>query len=157
MCVVAANSCLTLCDSLNCSPPGFSVHEDSPGNNTGMGCHALFQGTYLPNPGIELCLPHCRQILLPLSHQGCPRIPEWVAYLFSRGSFRPRYQIRISCIAGGFFLQGSPKKVLEDAEEGGSKHLGVRKSGKSVELKWVLKDEQGSVIQVRRLLCSGSS
>ena len=54
-------------------------------------------------------------------------------------------------------LQGSPKRVLEDAEEGGSKHAGVRKSGKSVEMKWVLKDEQGSVIQVRRLLCSGSS
>ena len=30
----------TLCD-LDCSPPGSSVHEDSPGKNTGVGCHAL--------------------------------------------------------------------------------------------------------------------
>ena len=32
--------CLTLCKSMDCSPPGFSVHGDSPGKNTGMGCHA---------------------------------------------------------------------------------------------------------------------
>ena len=30
---------------------------------------------YLPNPG----LPHCRRILYQLSHQGSPRILEWVA------------------------------------------------------------------------------
>ena len=49
----------TLCDSMNCSPPGFSVHGDSPGKNTGVSCHALLQGMaggrgqLLPNPGIE--------------------------------------------------------------------------------------------------------
>ena len=44
----------------------------------------------LPNPGLNPCLPHCRQILYPLSHQENPRILEWVAYPFSRGSSRPR-------------------------------------------------------------------
>ena len=55
----------------------------SPGKNTGMGCHALLQGIFpsqWSNPG----LPHCRQILYCLSHQGSPRILGWVAYLFSR-------------------------------------------------------------------------
>ena len=33
--------CLTLCDPMDCSPPGFSVHRDSLGKNTGVGCHAL--------------------------------------------------------------------------------------------------------------------
>ena len=33
----------TLCDPLDYSPPGFSVHGDSPGKNTGVGCHALPQ------------------------------------------------------------------------------------------------------------------
>ena len=36
------------------SPPGSSVHGDSPGKNTGVGCHALLQGIFLtqgPNPG----------------------------------------------------------------------------------------------------------
>ena len=48
-------------------------------------------------------LLHCRQILYQLSHQGSPRILEWVAYLFSSRSSRPRDQTGVSCIAGGFF------------------------------------------------------
>ena len=32
-------SCLTLCDPMDCSPPGSSVHRDSPGKNAGVGCH----------------------------------------------------------------------------------------------------------------------
>ena len=31
---------------LNCSPPGSSVHGDSPGKNTGVGCHSV-QGIFL--------------------------------------------------------------------------------------------------------------
>ena len=53
----------------------------------------------LPNPGLS----HCRQILYHLSHQGSPRMLEWVAYPFSRESSRPRNQTRVSWIAGGFF------------------------------------------------------
>ena len=30
------------------SPPGSSVHEDSPGKNTEVGCHALLQGSSQP-------------------------------------------------------------------------------------------------------------
>ena len=30
----------------DCSPPGSSVHGDSPGKNTGVGFHALFQGIF---------------------------------------------------------------------------------------------------------------
>ena len=43
VCVVAANSCLTLCDPLNCSLPGSSFHGDSPGKNTGVGSRSLLQ------------------------------------------------------------------------------------------------------------------
>ena len=32
---------LTLHNSMDCSPPGSSLHEDSPGKSTGEGCHAL--------------------------------------------------------------------------------------------------------------------
>ena len=32
---------------MDCSPPGSSVHGDSPGKNTGVGCHALLQGIFL--------------------------------------------------------------------------------------------------------------
>ena len=66
-------SCLTLCDLMDCSPPGFSVHGDSPGEYTGVGCHVLLQGIFLTqgsNPG----LLHCRWILYHLSHQGSPYV-----------------------------------------------------------------------------------
>ena len=46
-------SCPTLCNPVDCSPPGSSVHAVSPGKNTGVGCHALLQGIYLPDPGIK--------------------------------------------------------------------------------------------------------
>ena len=36
-------SCPTLCNPMDCSLPGSSVHGDSPGKNTGVSCHALFQ------------------------------------------------------------------------------------------------------------------
>ena len=46
-------SCLTLCDPMDQSPPDFSVPGmDAPDKNTGVGCHALLRGS--SNPGIEL-------------------------------------------------------------------------------------------------------
>ena len=45
MCLVA-QSCPILCDPMDCSPPGSSVHGDSLGKNIGMGCHALLQGIF---------------------------------------------------------------------------------------------------------------
>ena len=58
--------------------PGSSVHGDSPGKNTGVGCHALLQGIF-PTQGSNPSLPHCRQILHHLSHQWSPRTLEWLA------------------------------------------------------------------------------
>ena len=56
---------------MDCSPPGSSVHEDSPGKNTGVSCHALLQGIF-PTQGSNPGLTQCRQILYHLSHQGSP-------------------------------------------------------------------------------------
>ena len=58
VCLVT-QSCPTLCDPMDCSPPGFSTHEDSPGKNTGVGCHSLLQGIF-PTQGLNLGLLHCR-------------------------------------------------------------------------------------------------
>ena len=44
--------CLTLYDPMDCSLPDSSVQGDSPGKNTGVGCHAVPLGD-LPHPGIE--------------------------------------------------------------------------------------------------------
>ena len=54
LCLVT-QSCVTLCDPMDCSLPASSVHEDCPGKNTGVGCHALLQGD-LPSPRIEPAL-----------------------------------------------------------------------------------------------------
>ena len=71
LCVSVAQSCLTLCDPMGCSPPGSSVQWDFPGKNTGVGCHSLLQGIF-PTKGSNLSLPYCRQILYRLNHQGSP-------------------------------------------------------------------------------------
>ena len=54
---------------MDCSLPGSSVLGDSPGKNNGVGCYALLQGIF-PTQGSNPGLPHCRQILYCLSHQG---------------------------------------------------------------------------------------
>ena len=71
-CSVFSCSCPTLYPHRLYSPPGSSVHGDSPGKHTGEGCHAIFQGTF-PTQGSNPDLPHCRQILFCLSHQGSPK------------------------------------------------------------------------------------
>ena len=47
--------------------------QDFPGNSPGVDCHFLLQGIF-PTQGLSLGLPHCRQTLYHLSHQGSPSI-----------------------------------------------------------------------------------
>ena len=94
--------CLILYDCMDSSPPGSSVHRDSPAKNTRVGYYALLQGIF-PTHGLNPGLSHYRWILYHLNHQGRPRILAWVAYPFSRESSQPRNQSGVSCIAGGFF------------------------------------------------------
>ena len=68
---LGAQSCPTLCNPMDCSSPGSSVHGDSLGNNAEVGCYALLQGIF-PTQGSNPGLLHCRQILYHLSHQGSP-------------------------------------------------------------------------------------
>ena len=80
-----AQSCATVCDPMNCSLPGSSVHGNSPGKNTAVYCHALIQGifpTQVLNPG----LPHCKWILYQLSHKGSP----WMWELHYKESWAPK-------------------------------------------------------------------
>ena len=65
-----AQLCPTLCDPMDCSLPGSSVH-DFPGNSTGVDCHFLLQGIF-PTQGSNPGLLHCRQTLNHLRHQGSP-------------------------------------------------------------------------------------
>ena len=61
--------CPALCNPMDYILPGSSVPGDSPGKNTRVGCHALLLGIF-PTQGSNPGLPHCRQTLYHLSHQG---------------------------------------------------------------------------------------
>ena len=62
LCLVA-QLCLTLCDPR--SLPGSSVHGDSPGKNTGLGCHFLLQGIFLTQGSNRVSYVSCfgRQVV----------------------------------------------------------------------------------------------
>ena len=100
MCFVS-QTCSTLCNPTDCSPPGSSVH--------GILQSRILEWLPCPPPGIVPTqgqtpgLPHGRQTLHHLSHQESQRIPEWVACPFSRGSSQLRNQTGDFGIAGGFF------------------------------------------------------
>ena len=94
----------------SCQAPLFM---ESPGKNTGVGCYVLFQGIF-PTKGLNSGLPHCRRILYHLSHKGSPRILEWVAYPFSRGSSQPRIEPRSPTLQADSLPsepQGKPKNT----------------------------------------------
>ena len=92
----------------------FVTPSTSPWNswgwNTGVRSLSLLQGIF-PTHGSNPGLSHCRWILYQLSHKGSPRILEWVAYPFSRGSSWPRNHTRVSCIAGGFFTNWATREA----------------------------------------------
>ena len=56
-------------------PARFLCQWNSPGKNTGVGCHSFLQGIF-PTQESNLNLPYYRQILYCLSHQGSPG-PRW--------------------------------------------------------------------------------
>ena len=75
LCLVS-RLCPTLHDPMDCSPPGSSVHGDSPGKNTGVGCHALLQGVF-PTQGLNPGLPDS----LPSEPPGKP---TWTCIVFCK-------------------------------------------------------------------------
>ena len=93
-----SESCSGVSDSLRLH--GLYSPWNSPGKNTGVGSLSLLQGIF-PTQGLNPGLPHCRQILYQLSHQGSSL--EWVAVLFSRQSFKSRDQTQVFHTAGGLF------------------------------------------------------
>ena len=81
--VVQNSSSIKWCDWISCFkesenhsivsyslwPCGLYSPWNSPGQNTGVGSLSLLQGI-IPTQGLNWDLPHCRQSLYQLSHQG---------------------------------------------------------------------------------------
>ena len=66
--VLVTESCPTLWDPVDCSPPGSTVYGIPQGKNTGVACHSFLQWIF-PTEGLNPGLPYWRQILHYLSHQ----------------------------------------------------------------------------------------
>ena len=82
-------SCLTLCDHIDCSPPGSHLW-DSPGKNTGVSCHFLLQCMKVKseNEVAQSCLTlhdpmDCSPPGSSIHGISQARVLEWVAIAFS--------------------------------------------------------------------------
>ena len=67
---LVTQSCPPICNPMDRSTR-LLCPWDSPGKNTGVGCHGLLQGIF-PTQGSNLDLLHCQAESLPLSHLGSP-------------------------------------------------------------------------------------
>ena len=118
-------SCPTLCDPMNCSPPGPSrllSQWDSPGKNTGVGCHALLQGIFLTQRlnWCLLCLLHWQVGSLPLAPPGKPEVLcSTLKFVFILGDLRWSHMVSSpqspllscpmqACLVEGHFLSVPP-------------------------------------------------
>ena len=70
-----------------------------------------FRGSSQPRDRTQVP-PHCKWSLYHLSHQGSPRILEWVVYPFSRGTSWSRNQPEVYRIAGRFFNSWATREAL---------------------------------------------
>ena len=113
-CAVLCCSVVSLCDPMNCTPPGSSVQAPLVLQARILEWVAMPSSRVIfPTQGSNPGLLHCRQILYCLSHQRSPRILEWVAYPFSRGSSWPRNWTGISWFAGRFFTSWATREALD--------------------------------------------
>ena len=77
MCTCLLTKSLLMClfvTSMDCSPPGSSVHVDFPAKNISVGCHALLQEIF-PTQGSNpcpLCFLHWQAGCSPLAYLGGP-------------------------------------------------------------------------------------
>ena len=69
--VLVAQSCTTLCDPMDYSPPGSSI-RGIPQAKMLEWIAIPFSRAFSPSPGTEPGSPTCRQILYHLNHQGSP-------------------------------------------------------------------------------------
>ena len=101
--------CSVVSDSL--WPHGLYSPWNSPGQNTELGSHSFLQGicsTQGSNPG----LPHCRQILYQLSHQGSPGILEWTCCFLTLSTCNYLYQPKFPLCSFIQHFQNSAKHLL---------------------------------------------
>ena len=87
-CAVLSRSVVSnSCDPVDYNPEDSSVHEDSPGKKTGVGCPALLQAIF-PTQGSNPGVPHCRQIFSLFEPPGKPKNTGMGSLSLLQGNFR---------------------------------------------------------------------
>ena len=102
MCVLVTQWYLTLCNSMDCSLPGYSVHWISQARILEWVAFPFSRGS--SQPRIWTRVSCIGQILYHLNHQKALRILKWVAIPFTRVSSQPRDQTQVSCTVSRFFI-----------------------------------------------------
>ena len=118
---IVTKSCLTLCNPTNYSPPG--CPWDSPGKNTGVGCHFLLQGVF-PTQESNPCLLHWQADSLPRNHQGSPDskniMLSFSTTVFIFSNIYQAFATHISLLVlGNFKSQGAESNSEYLRQEGG--------------------------------------
>ena len=110
---------------------------DSPGKNTGVGCHAFLQGVFLTQ-GSNPHLLHCRQILYPLTYlEACEN------YYLMRKDIEQYLGRSLNLLLGG----QDPSSSLGKLNATGSERIFFQKYGIcwNIQFKANLKDERRSI------------
>ena len=117
---LVTHSCLTLCNPMDCSPPGSPVHGifqarilewvpfSSPGDlpSPGIEPRSPLQADFLPTElqgNFQKLVKGKIKYLSCMCYTGIARILEWVAFPLSRGSSQPKDWTQVSHIVGRFF------------------------------------------------------
>ena len=101
-CCSVTESCLTLCDPIDCSPPGSFVHRIFQVRILEWVAISSSRGSSQLKNQTQVCFISCigRQILLPLCYQ---ENPIWVAHQFSSISqYYPTLWDPMDCSTPGF-------------------------------------------------------
>ena len=92
----------TLCNPMDYSLPGSSVHRDSPGKNTGVGCHFLLQCMKVKSES-EVA-------------QSCPTLSDPMDCSLPGSSVHGIFQARV-LEWGAIAFSGKSKMKVEEKEE----------------------------------------
>ena len=97
-------------DPMDCSQPDSCVHGDSPGKNTGVGCHVLLQESSQPRDQSQVsCL--AGGFFTNWTPGKTQEYWSLVSYPFSRGSSQLRTRTGICCITGRFFTSWASREA----------------------------------------------
>ena len=104
-------SCLTLCDPMDCKTPSFPVHESLQAGILKWVVFPFSRGSS-PTQGSNPGLPHCRQVLYQLSHKGKPKNTGVGSLSLFQWIFLTQESNQVSCFAGGFFTNWAMREAL---------------------------------------------